>query len=97
MDVMDGRRDGRAVPAWELVVGLNRCQGYAQCAFPAPDVFMLAAGNRDPKRFRGPDRFIPDREENQHLGFGGGMHNCYGAALPVPRRSRRRCSNSYRG
>ncbi|MFD9814496.1 ferredoxin [Streptomyces sp. NPDC059080] len=24
-----------------LVVDLNRCQGYAQCAFLAPDVFAL--------------------------------------------------------
>ncbi|MDF3290538.1 MULTISPECIES: ferredoxin [Streptomyces] len=24
-----------------LVVDLNRCQGYAQCAFLAPDVFTL--------------------------------------------------------
>lgn len=25
----------------KLVVDLNRCQGYAQCAFLAPDVFTL--------------------------------------------------------
>ncbi|MFE0456010.1 ferredoxin [Streptomyces sp. NPDC058914] len=24
-----------------LVVDLNRCQGYAQCAFLAPDVFVM--------------------------------------------------------
>ncbi|WP_283134899.1 ferredoxin [Rhizohabitans arisaemae] len=24
-----------------IVVDLNRCQGYAQCAFLAPDVFVL--------------------------------------------------------
>lgn len=27
--------------AMKLVVDLNRCQGYAQCAFLAPDVFTM--------------------------------------------------------
>ncbi|GHC44608.1 ferredoxin [Streptomyces cinnamoneus] len=27
-----------------LVVDLNRCQGFAQCAFLAPDVFVLHGG-----------------------------------------------------
>ena len=42
-------------------------------------------------RDRGPDRFAPDRhdvqrvdfspEASQHLGFGGGVHHCFGAPL----------------
>ncbi|MFC4999491.1 cytochrome P450 [Dactylosporangium cerinum] len=52
---------------------------------------VLASGSRDPDHVRDPDRFEPDRhnlqsmgfspEESQHLGFGGGVHHCFGAPL----------------
>ncbi|GAB1335593.1 hypothetical protein ACE1SV_21830 [Streptomyces sp. E-15] len=44
-------------------------------------LLMPASGSRDPKRFREPDRFDPDRRDNQHLGFGSGIHLCFGGPL----------------
>ena len=46
-----------------------------------PIVLVLAAGSRDPDHVPHPDVFDPDRPENEHLGFGGGIHYCFGAPL----------------
>ncbi|MEV0695348.1 cytochrome P450 [Streptomyces sp. NPDC050388] len=44
-------------------------------------MLMLASGSRDPNRFHDPDSFDPDRRDNQHLGFGSGIHLCFGGPL----------------
>lgn len=42
---------------------------------------VLAAADRDPDRFDGPDVLDLGRRDNQHLGYGHGIHYCLGAPL----------------
>jgi cytochrome P450 len=44
-------------------------------------VLLLASGSRDERRFPQADRFLPDRPDNAHFGFGGAAHYCVGAPL----------------
>lgn len=45
----------------------------------SPVILLFASASRDPARFADADRFDPDRRDNQHFGFGGGLHYCAGA------------------
>ncbi|MEW2631754.1 cytochrome P450 [Streptomyces sp. NPDC048389] len=46
-----------------------------------PVLVVLAAADRDPERFDAPDTLDLSRTDNQHLGYGHGIHYCLGAPL----------------
>ncbi|MCG0289070.1 cytochrome P450 [Streptomyces sp. PSAA01] len=46
-----------------------------------PVLVVLAAADRDPERFAEPDVLDLTRRDNQHLGYGHGIHYCLGAPL----------------
>ena len=42
---------------------------------------IYGAANRDPLRFPNPNKFDPARSDNQHFGWGSGIHTCFGGPL----------------
>jgi cytochrome P450 len=55
----------------------------AECSVTAltPTLVLLAAANRDPRRFAEPDHFDVQRDEGAPLSFAVGPHHCLGASL----------------
>src|ERR1700758_4422305 len=47
----------------------------------SPIFLMYGAANRDPRRFPDPNTFDPEREDNEHVGWGRGIHVCFGGPL----------------
>jgi cytochrome P450 len=47
----------------------------------APIFLLYGAANRDPKRFTDPEKFDPQRRDNEHFGWGSGIHTCFGGPL----------------
>jgi cytochrome P450 len=47
----------------------------------SPIYLMYGAANRDPRRFRDPNAFDPQRADNEHVGWGRGIHICFGGPL----------------
>lgn len=42
---------------------------------------LFMSANRDERKYPNADQFVLDRNPKDHLGFGGGIHACMGAAL----------------
>jgi cytochrome P450 len=55
--------------------------GGQDIAIGDPVLVVLAAADRDPARFAEPDVLDLSRRDNQHLGYGHGIHYCLGAPL----------------
>src|SRR5277367_3405963 len=47
----------------------------------SPIRLVYGAANRDPLRFTKPNEFDPERPDNQHFGWGSGIHTCFGGPL----------------
>jgi cytochrome P450 len=47
----------------------------------APVIPVYGSANRDPSRFTNPDEVDLEREDNEHLGYSGGIHLCFGGPL----------------
>jgi cytochrome P450 len=47
----------------------------------SPIFLMYGAGNRDPRQFENPNKFDLERKEKESLGWGVGIHTCFGGPL----------------
>jgi hypothetical protein len=62
---------------------VTRDHQYDGCQMKEGDKVLMnfPAGNRDPEKFKDPDKVIIDRAENPHIAFGVGIHRCAGSNL----------------
>lgn len=75
------RYDGPVeLATWRYATG-ELTLGGERIATGDPVLVVLAAADRDPERFAEPDRLDLARRDNQHLGYGHGIHYCVGAPL----------------
>jgi len=47
----------------------------------SPIIVVYGSANRDSNRFENPDQVDIERQDNQHLGYSGGIHLCFGGPL----------------
>jgi cytochrome P450 len=47
----------------------------------SPVFLVYGAGNRDPEQFENPNKFDLERPERESLGWGSGIHTCFGGPL----------------
>jgi fatty acid omega-hydroxylase len=47
----------------------------------SPVQLVYGAANRDPTRFPNPNKFDPERKDNETLAWGSGIHTCFGGPL----------------
>ncbi|MEE1738925.1 cytochrome P450 [Streptomyces sp. BE147] len=75
------RYDGPVeLATWRFATGALTLGGQ-DIAAGEPVLVVLAAADRDPERFEDPDTLDLARRDNQHLGYGHGIHYCLGAPL----------------
>jgi cytochrome P450 len=75
------RYDGPVeLATWRFATEPLTCGGQ-RISVGDPVLVVLAAANRDPARFADPDTLDLGRLDNQHLGYGHGIHYCLGAPL----------------
>ncbi len=55
--------------------------GGARIAKGEFSMLLIGSANRDPAAFDDPETFDVARTDNNHLGFGFGIHHCLGAPL----------------
>jgi len=71
-----------AVNFWPTWTALDDIDVYGTTIPKGSPVFLMyGAANRDPEKFHDPNKFDLEREEKESLGWGAGIHVCFGGQL----------------